>query len=444
MNETKELQFYLAPSPGAKPEFLATVKPVDPSTGAIRAWNELCIKTGPSETVVLEDYTRDSWSWKPQQPEISFNVPLTSTDGRNKIPGFIKYLKERQKSAYGRVGVTTYVVVVSYVQSTKSDRPNQMDCRLYPDITKVPNCTIRQRQNEKKGQKQTASISQPSRSSDAHNSAGVTAATKKSGLLSSLVGAQQRTNMHLAVSNSKTQVRTLTSQELEPIQGKSQKAGEKLSETILSKNEAKHVDEVECEDHEPDELRTAQEVFAEFRQFCQDQMLDFDMANEQILKIPITLSEYTVDLLPDEKPKVTMELLKYMIYEACEEVNEEWIPYKEPSEFIDEAVIVIYKEGAAPPEVLEDLNRGELPDEVIGQQRAIAEARQRQASQAEARQKQAAEQVIHNRLKQKRKYDATNDDVHDVDDDVAALNQNKRDRRTMEAYQRDKERGRAK
>ena len=51
---------------------------------------------------------------------------------------------------------------------------------------------------------------------------------------------------------------------------------------------------------------------------------------------------------------------------------------KEPSEFMDEFVIAVYKEGAAPPEVLEELNKGELPDEVRGQQQAIQQERQRQ------------------------------------------------------------------
>ena len=41
------------------------------------------------------------------------------------------------------------------------------------------------------------------------------------------------------------------------------------------------------------------------------------------------------------------------------EVNDAWIAHKEPSEFIDQVTICIYKEGAAPPEVLEEVNQGE-------------------------------------------------------------------------------------
>ena len=73
-----------------------------------------------------------------------------------------------------------------------------------------------------------------------------------------------------------------------------------------------------------------------------------------------------------------MEILKYIVYEQAEEVNDEWIAHKEPSEFMDEATIAIYKEGEAPPEVLEDMNKADLPDEIKGQQRAIQQEQQTQ------------------------------------------------------------------
>jgi hypothetical protein len=49
--------------------------------------------------------------------------------------------------------------------------------------------------------------------------------------------------------------------------------------------------------------------------------------------------------------------------------------------FMDDVVILVYKEGAAPDDVLEELNQGELPEEVRGQQRAIQEAQARLVAQ---------------------------------------------------------------
>ena len=122
-----------------------------------------------------------------------------------------------------------------------------------------------------------------------------------------------------------------------------------------------------------------------------------------------------------------MEILKYMVYEAAEEVNEEWVAHKEPSEFMDEVVIAVYKEGAAPPEVLEEINKGEMPDEVRGQQRAVQEERARQMNQAEQKKARELELQAHN--------------YGFEGGDAAALNQNKRDRRTIEDYEREKKRG---
>ena len=165
-----------------------------------------------------------------------------------------------------------------------------------------------------------------------------------------------------------------------------------------------------------------------------------------------------------------------MVYEAAEEANEEWVAIKESSEFIDEYTIVIYKEGFAPQDVLDELNQGELPMEIIGQQRAIAEERKRQQIQQEKNDKMKKEQQIHEQQKKKNKkkqqqqqqnnriqpeqqhsndqfndiFVSSNMDLHPNDneededeedeDDIAVLNTKKRDRRTMEDYQRDKQR----
>ena len=122
----KEIQLLLRPAPGAQPEFLATVRPVEESANpAARAvWDTVLELASTSSTtgttstshdnsnknnnnnngvvVVLDDYTREGWAWKPDKTGALVTVTVESTDGRNKLPGFVQYLKQRQKSAYGR------------------------------------------------------------------------------------------------------------------------------------------------------------------------------------------------------------------------------------------------------------------------------------------------------------------------------------------------------
>jgi hypothetical protein len=161
--------------------------------------------------------------------------------------------------------------------------------------------------------------------------------------------------------------------------------------------------------------------------------------DEDVIQVTVTLSEHTAGLSSDDRAKVTMEVLKYMVYEAAEEVNEEWVVYKEPSEFVDEATFSVYKEGAAPPDVLEEINRAELPEEMKTQQRAVVAERQRLADQAH---QQHLQQVT---LRASQRPDGggnggngPDNDDDDADDQLEALNQKKRDRRTIEDYERQK------
>ena len=88
---------------------------------------------------------------------------------------------------------------------------------------------------------------------------------------------------------------------------------------------------------------------------------------------------------------------------------------------MDEVVISVYKE--APPEVLEEVNKAELPDEIRGQQRAIEEARQRAVAKQEAdRDKQLQQMAMQ----------------EDKEEEMATLNVHKRDRRTIEEIQLEK------
>jgi len=390
----KEIQVFLRPAPGAKPEFLAKLKPVDPNPSASKVWDAVSASIS-NNTVVLDGYTREGWAWKPDKSNSLITIIAESTDGRNKLPGFVKHLKDRQKSAWGRFG-TSGVWIVSYVQTSGKNNPNRMDCRISTNLQNIPNCNL------KPLAPKPAATSPPApapavRPAALSSSSSPTTKKKGGGLLGKLVGAQQRTNQHVAASHAQPP-RVVTG-------GDAPAAAPPDTSTAA---------------------KTVQEVNAEFRQFCQDTMLDFDISPEQVLKVPISLKETTEGLPESEKPKVTMDILKYMVYEAAEEVNDEWVAVKEPSEFMDEVVIAVYKEGAAPPEVLEDLNKGELPDEVRGQQQAVQQERARFMASQESRHKQQLEQQAHAALEE------------DEEDELEVLNTKKRDRRTIEDYERAK------
>ena len=379
----------LVPEPGKPAQALATLQVVDPSPAVSKVWEQVHTH---SKTVVLEGYTRDSWAWKPGAA--TWNVVIVqSVDGKKKLPGFHKYLKERQKCAYGRflLGETTGIWVVSYVQKP-TGHEDRIESRICLDLTKIPGCTL---------------SAAPPKAARAPMTAPPTAAAsagapvrKRSGagLLGKLVGAQKKTNSHVAVAKAPRPVA----------------APPEVSTTGGFSAEAK----------------TAANVLAEFRNEMEQKMMDFDISGESEFRVPISLSKYTAGLSEADLPKVTMEILKYMVYEAAEEVNEEWIAHKEPSEFMDEVTIVVYKEGCAPPEVLEELNKAELPEEAKAQQRALQSERQRQISAAERKRDQALELGAHSAF------------AEDEDDGVAALNANKRDRRTLEDYEREKKKSR--
>jgi hypothetical protein len=402
----KEIKVFLIPQPGAKPEFLASLQTVDPSPAVTAVWND----TLPDQ-IVLEGYTRDGWAWKPASAWLS--VACVSTDGRNKLKGFKGYLKERAKSAYGRLP-SGLVWVVSYIQpkSSGSD-PNRVECRIALDRSKIPGCTLQ-------ASTTTTAAAAPKQSAPVSiKPAAPSRRVGGSGLLGKLVGAQQRTNEHVAVSKAPNKRPAVTAAAASQSNAASTTPSASPSSTMVNSDPSAAAAE-----------KTIQQVFADFRQSMQDKMLDFNLAaNDDKLEVRVSLAQQQMGLPHAEKSSVKMDVLKYMVYEAAEEVNEEWIAFKEPSEFVDEVVFVIYKEGAAPPEVVEEMSKGELPDEVRGQQRAIQEDRQRAAAAHEQRHKSQMESQAMSMMR-------AEDD--DEEDDLEALNTVKRDRRTIADYEREK------
>lgn len=144
------------------------------------------------------------------------------------------------------------------------------------------------------------------------------------------------------------------------------------------------------------------------------------MPQETLLKYHYSLSATTALLDAEQRAKVTMETLKFLVYEQVEEIGEDkWVAVKEPGDFMDEHTIAIYKEGCAPAEVLEEMNKGDLPDEIRGQAKALQQQRMKQVQKKDlAIEKQNMQQLNKSVV-------------------VETLNTKKRDRRTIEEIQRD-------
>lgn len=401
----KEIQLLLVPEPGKPAQPLATLTVQDPSPAVAAAWDQV---HQYSKTVVLEGYTRDGWAWKPA-PTAWHSVVVRSTDGRKKLPGFVKYLRERQKCAFGRFLLqgTTGIWVVSYIQKSSSSTGNNedcMECRISTDLTQIPGCTL----SATPPNKQQQQAKPPAAPADAQAPAAAAPGGRKrtgAGLLGKLVGAQKITNQH--VRNAKAPA---------------------PSAAAIAAPTTTHPDTTAPIIMEP--TKTAGTVLAEFRNDMEQRMMDFDISAESEMRINLSLAEYTSGLSVEDQERVTMKSLEYMVMEAAEDVNEEWITYKEPSEFMDEASIAVYKEGCAPPEVLEEVNKVEVPDEVIQQQKHEEEKRQRQMAAEHRKYGKALESGAHATLAED-------------EDGGEALGTNKRDRRTMEDLERERKKGRS-
>uniref|UniRef100_A0A7S1VE35 Uncharacterized protein n=1 Tax=Grammatophora oceanica TaxID=210454 RepID=A0A7S1VE35_9STRA len=377
----KQLHLFLVPAPGAKPEFLATLE------SDSKHWNDHELPP----KVTLEGYTRDSWAWKPA-PEIWRQAKSKSVDGRNKLVGFVKYLKDRKKCAYGRYSPTS-VFVVTY-QEQDGASAEALTCRFTNSMSQIPDIPFGKAKS--KPQPAPAKSKPPVPTVVATNARSSSSAPKKkSGMLGNLLGAQKRTNVHLH--NAPTKAKPLA-----VVKGG---AGGAAPAGVAEGG---------------GEARTAPQVFSDFRSEMEQKMLDFDIAeNETELKIKISLAEITRGLDEEAKTRVNIETLKFMVIEQAEEVNEEWVANQEPSEFMDEATMIVYKEGHAPEDVLEEMNRVELTEDMRGQARALQDARRREEERKE------------------RQIDLANRAALQADDeDVAALNTKKRDRRTIEEIQR--------
>ena len=452
------------PSILTKPDFLATVEPLvlrrsSPSASSLF--------TLPFE-VVINEYTREPWSLGSRlRGEATTNdndnndddwtsCYLVSIDGRNRLAGFMAYLRERKKAAVARIPrhddddgavlvvpydpppIPTEVLMnvkdgnqllfVKYLKdacillqkSREGKFSSSTNIRQSDDIglpkkvqlqqSKAPHHQmnmIQQRQQQQKETNNQHPAGPQTGQSTQHNqtlsstattmvSGGKT--TKGGGLLGNLLGAKRKTETALDM------VRTTTK--------KSGTTDEVTTTTFLDPSSA-----AGC-------INT-------FRTRIMSDLTIFkSQSTVHVIKIPIVLSTVIKPVTShDEREKITMDVLRFTIYEQVEEVGEDtWIAVKEPTDFIDECIIAVYKAGYCPPEIIMEMNKGELPNEIRGAVQYMARV---ETKAMERKGKKLQEAVLKNSGKMK------DQQQQQFDDNVVILNTNKRDRRTLEQIQKD-------
>ena len=405
MNETTIM---LTPSPGVKPEFLATVEPLSMKSSSSQQ-QHLSL---PFE-LVLDGYTREPWSSgmsdNAKDNSISWKTAyLLSTDGRNRLPGFLKYLRDRKKACIAKftdsTASTKAILVVPFdpppiplEQLSDGVDKNQLLYVKYLADERVlkgkpPTKDVEQQNHKEKQMQQQKKIQhqqQKQQKQQQHQRKQAVmpqsiSSTKGigGGILGKLMGAQQRTDNHLDVVRTKRRNNDLA----------------------------------------PDLTSGAAGAITSFREKVATDLEKFKSDNNTfVTKISISLAALTNEVPIEERDKVTMDVFKYVVYEQVEELGmDRWVAAKEPTDFVDEAIIAVYKEGHVPADVLEDLNKADVPDEVKGLSRHIADT---QSKTAQRKDKRNSEVIM--------RQNAVGED------NVVVLNTNKRDRRTMEQIQKD-------
>eukprot|EP00970_Alexandrium_tamarense_P003046 scaffold436_cov188-Alexandrium_tamarense.AAC.29 len=359
--------------------------------------------------IILDSYTREPWSQASCSPSNEWQSGyLLSTDGRNRLPGFLQYLRTRKKAAVSKFETTDAtnldggraMLVVPYDPPPVSvkDLPYGVDINqllfvkylrsdnLLKKGKEGSNQLIEGKERQQADQHQKQQIPEPKGTIQPliqpQKRPSHVPPKKSGGLLGSLLGAQRRTENHLDV----VRAAARPSSDLAPSTSGAAGAISSFRDKISS----------------------------ELEKFQSD-------ATTFVTKITISLASLINTVPQDERDKATMDVFKYVVYEQVEEVGEDkWIAAKENGAFIDECVIAVYKEGHCPSDVLEDLNKGELPDEVKGQARHMVES---QSKAIQRKDKKQAEIIM--------KQNITGES------NVTVLNTNKRDRRTLEQIQKD-------
>lgn len=409
-----ELTIFTAEKPNAaKKDFLATTEPLN----SLEQNNELPLE------IIIDRYTRDPWSRLSSSSENWQGLWLKSVDKRGRIPGFIKFLKGRAKAAFGKFDSPPDEVtgedrrglfLVPYEQPpypsketlANGDIVNDSDlifvkyCFDERDVViveatqpKVPNTQITTKVHPMIPSKNQ---NLPTTYQD------VSVKSRRGGrLLETMLEAQERTNRNLDAVPKKS-TNNASSMPISNIYNGFPNPGGQSSETPV--------------------FFTSNQVICHFRSKVEKKLLAFASSSETATEILINHAEEIRTLQSlEEKEKVSMEVLKYIVFEQSDDIGEdEWVASKQPSEFMDEATIAIYKAGFAPKEVIEDLYKAEMPDEAKQQQRAMREELNREMKKKEK---------LNEEINLKKAFEQNHE--------VKRLNNVKRDRRSIEEIQRD-------
>lgn len=374
-----EITLQCADSPDAKTHnFLATLQPLDSDNDTDEDL--------PFE-VIIDRYSRDPWSLvKSPNEKIWKTCWFASIDDKKRLPGFLQFLKQRKKAAFGvfespqpdeKTGNPLKAVfLVPFEQPSHKDASGK-------DVIFVKYCLDERQTRPAPKPQMKAKTSAPIQNRpQARSTVSAPPINVGKGLLGRMLQGSHRTNQHLDSVPAKKK------------ETQSQDTGIVTSGQIINK----------------------------FRDKVEDMLNDFGSNAEQTeTKIEINLAALTRELSSnEEKEKVTIKVLEFVVNEAVEDINPSWTPYKEKGEFLDEARIMIYKEGHVPADVQEDLNRGEVPDEVKQEQRAMREARNRE-------EKKKLKMIEEQNMKKAASQKST----------VSVLNTDKRDRRSIEEIQKD-------
>mmetsp|Transcript_33078 Transcript_33078/g.76224 ORF Transcript_33078/g.76224 Transcript_33078/m.76224 type:complete len:422 (-) Transcript_33078:322-1587(-) len=401
--------------------FLATLAPIRRTNPTAENFSDP--SSGDSDPIEYEDalpyevdltgYTRDPLLVRPLNSSTLWKeIYLRSTDKRKKLGGFKKFLVERKKSAFGsfpneeaECGSGTFVVPhdaqpnnpeVIFVRLTLDQKAAEREAGQEHRRRREAVMTVhKQNQEQQQSQKRDTMPKKDIRATlGTSHPVGSKKAGKRPGLLGNLMAAERRTAHHLSVIPKQKSI--------DETSGK----GIAVADIAIE----------------------SQRAIAKFRENSLEAMELFrDDSSRHVTRVEFSVSKVLDESLitpAQASGRVTVEVLTFILNECVDEVGmDKWVAHKVRSEFVDDTVITVYKEGYAPPEILEDMNRGDLPNELLAEQRA----KQETAAREQSRKVAAANVQLEAETSR-----ATNNTK------FSTLNVNKRDRRTLEDLQKEK------
>lgn len=458
MNATTLL---LSGEPNTEPSFLATV---EPSSTLHHHQSPPFIL--PFE-VILDGYTREPWSsgkivdhsiknggddddddTQQHKRAVMHNdcwqcCYLVSTDGKKRLSGFFQYLQERKKAAVAKFEAMDDVALLRPLNKSSSSSscdggggkailvvpydPPQMPTEIVlPDgVDKSDVIFVKYLSDENVLKRNdNASYGHSQKLQQQQN-------VEQQQKIMMQQQQQQHTKLSRHQSQGQKQTSFLSEQLIRPYSSNGNKGGCLGKLLGAQRRTENHLDMVMQKKGSRDNYSTtttfdpnmgAAGCINQFRNKISKELQLFKSDPTIVVtKFPMSHASLIKNVPQEEQDKVTFNVFKFAVYEQVEEIGMgQWVAAKEPSEFLDECIITVYKSGHCPADILDEINRGDLPDEIKGQARHMVE------SQSKA--------IVR---KGKKQDDQMVKDAIVGEDNVVVLNTNKRDRRTLEQIQKD-------